>query len=117
MLPENAVGLCAGRHDIPVEKFIFTNVENVLDFAELNRTAEQFIKVNCNPRVTFGQGPAQVDYTDVERYKGNALDVVVTGLTQCTAAVMWACACYGVPLTLWHYNRDTGDYVPQRFNF
>lgn len=117
MIPVTAVGLCAGRHDLPVEKHIFSDIQNVLDFPELNRIAEQFVLDNCNPHVTIGCGPSQTDYTDVECYKGNALDVVVTGLTQCTTAVMWACACYGIPLTLWHYNRDTGDYVSQRFNF
>lgn len=116
-MPKNTVGLCAGRHDIPVEKYIFSDVQNVLDFTALNATAEAFVKENCDVRITVGVGVSQIDYTDVECYKGNELHVVVTGLTQCTTAVMWACACYGVPLTLWHYNRDNGEYVPQRFGF
>ena len=116
-LPENAVGLCAGRHNIPVEKYIFSEVNNVLDFSTLNRTAEAFIKENCNIRLESGTGINQTTYVDVECYRGDALHVVVTGLTQCTTAVMYACAFYGVPLTLWHYNRDDGGYVPQRFNF
>lgn len=119
MFSTNTVGLCAGRHEIPgVEKYIFTNVENVLNFTELNRIAEKFVVENCHPDATFGVGgPAAFDHTDVLRYTGKPLDVVVTGLTPCTTAVMWACACYGVKLTLWHYNRETGDYVPQKFYF
>ena len=116
-LPNNAVGLCAGRHDIPVGKYIFTEVNDVLDFHALNRTARAFIKANCNIRLEYGAGIGQTTYVDVERYKGDELHVVVTGLTQCTTAVMYACAFYGVPLTLWHYNRDNGEYVPQQFNF
>ena len=116
-LPKGTVGLCAGRHDIPVEKYIFSEVNDVLDFATLNATAEAFIKANCSIRIECGVGINQIDYTDVECYKGNKLHVVVTGLTQCTTAVMYACASYGVPLTLWHYNCENGEYVPQKFNF
>lgn len=116
-IPETAVGLCAGRHDIPVSRYIFSEVSNVMDFPALNKIAGEFILANCNIRDGWGSSPAQTDYTDVQRLFGDPLDVVVTGLTPCTAAVMWACACYGVRLTLWHYNRDTGDYVPQQFDF
>lgn len=117
-IPATTFGLCAGRHEIPVKGYIFQSVENVLDFTELNRIAEQFVVENCHPEVTIGDGgPAAIGYTDVACYKGKPLDVVVTGLTPCTTSVMWACACYGVKLTLWHYNRETGDYVPQKFNF
>lgn len=117
-IPAHSVGLCSGRHSIPVEEYIFNGeVQNPLDFAELNRIAEGFVKSHCNIRETYGVNPAQIDYTDVRRLEGDELNVVVTGLTPCTTAVMWACSCYGVPLTLWHYNRETGDYVPQRFQF
>lgn len=117
MLNHLTVGLCAGRHDLPVEKYIFTDVPDVFDFASLNATAEQFILDNCNPHLTQGQGISQDDYNDVTVWTGDPLDVVVTGLTACTTAVMWACARYGIPLTLWHYDRESGNYVPQRFRF
>ena len=117
MLPKNAVGLCAGRHEIPVEKYIFTYVQNVLDFDALTDIAEQFVIEHCGVRRVWGICPSQIDYFEIERRKGNALDVVVTGLTPCTTALMGVCVYYGVPLTLWHYNRDNGDYVPQKFAF
>lgn len=116
-MPINTYGLCAGRHPLPVEGYIFSEVQNVLDFHTMNRIAEQFVVDHCNPHITTGCGPSQVDYTDVQVYTGDPLNVVVTGLTACTTAIMWACACYGVQLTLWHYDRETGDYVPQRFDF
>lgn len=117
MFPETAYGLCAGRHQIPVRGYIFNEVKDVLDFTALNNVAFDFVQANCNIRTHFGAGIAQVDYTDVEQAIGDHLDVVVTGLTACTTAVMWACACNGVPLALWHYDRETGDYVPQHFRF
>ena len=63
-LPNNAVGLCAGRHDIPVGKYIFTEVNDVLDFHALNRTAGAFIKANCNIRLEYGAGISQTTLSD-----------------------------------------------------
>lgn len=116
-IPANAVGLCAGRHPLPVQEYIYGEVLDVLDFEALRDIADRFVQEHCNVRTTFGVGIAQTDYTDVEMLCGDELHVLVTGLTQCTAAVLWACACYGVTLTLWHYNRETGAYVPQQFKF
>ena len=116
-LPENAVGLCAGRHDIPVTEYIFDQVEDVLDFTSLQKQALEFVGKHCNLRNTWGTGVNQVDYSDVQINRGDHLDVVVTGLTACTTALMYACACNGVNLTLWHYDRATGDYAPQQFYF
>lgn len=100
MLPENAVGLCAGRHELPVKEFIFNEVTNVLDFKALKDTANEWVYQHCDIQYTWGTGINQSDYSDVRIHKGNDLDVVVTGLTACTAAVMYACACYGVNLRL-----------------
>lgn len=111
------VGLCAGRHDIPVSNYIFDEVRDVIDFNNLNKVAEKFVLDNCNTHIINGQGLSQEGYDDVPVWTGNPIHVVVTGLTACTTAVMWACACYGVDLTLWHFNRENGEYVPQRFNF
>ncbi len=111
--------LCAGRHEIPEEiagmqfgGYIYDEVPNVLDFKSLNDRAFDF----CEAReggTTWSAGPAQVDYTDVEQLYHIPLDVVVTGLTAACVAVIRACVYTGTPLTLWHYNRDTGEYVPQ----
>lgn len=116
-LPVDAVGLCAGRHDIPVTEYIFDKVEDVTDFKTLSQQAFRFVQKSCNLRTTWGAGVNQTDYTDVQIVRGDHLDVVVTGLTACTTAVMYACACNGVNLTLWHYDRNTDGYVPQHFYF
>ena len=117
MLPKNAVGLYAGLHEIPVEKYIFTDVQNVLDFDALTDIAEQFVIDHCGVHRVWSICPSQTDYFEIERRKGHALDVVVTSLNPCTTALMGVCVYYGVPLTLCHYDRESGDYVPQKFNF
>lgn len=114
----NIVGLCAGRHELPVSTYIFGHIDDVLNFSTMNAIAEKYILENCHPRITSGQGVNQADYTDVEcLISDDPLNVVVTGLTACTIAVMWACALYGVTLTLWHFDRDSGKYMPQHCNF
>ena len=117
MIPESAVGLIRGRHDMPVSRYIFEDVENVLDFAELQRIADCFVAETCNIQGRYGAAVNHADLGDIRLWKGDPLDVVVTGLTACTTAVMYACAKCGVPLTLWHFDRETGDYVPQFFQF
>lgn len=97
-IPENAVvvGLCAGRHDMPVEQFIFPYEVDPTDFEGMKSVALDFILDFANPRVGV--------YSFV---------VYVTGLTACVAAVISACVQCEVNLTLMHYNRATGEYIPQ----
>lgn len=114
----NIVGLCAGRHELPVSTYIFEHIDDVLDFSKMNSIAEKFVVEHCHPRFTSGQGVNQTGYTVVKcLISDDPLNVVVTGLTACTVAVMWACALYGVDLTLWHFDRDSGKYMPQHCNF
>ena len=42
-----------------------------------------------------------------------ALDVYVTGLTVATAAVIRMCYIRAIPLTLWHFDRESGQYYQQ----
>ena len=91
---KRVVGLCAGRHQLPVDEYIYGAIKDVLDFAGLLHGADKYVSERCSP-----------------------LNVIVTGLTPCTAAVMYACACHGVDLTLWHYDREANDYTPQSFRF
>lgn len=87
-----SVGLVRGRHEMPVTAYIFENVENVLDFAFLRKGAQEFV----------AGIPADA-----------GLELYVTGLTAATAEVIRACAMAGVALTLRHFDRETGLYVPQ----
>lgn len=110
------VGLCEGRHPLPVEGYIFEGNVNPLDFDGMSKTVREFLNSHVGVSVHSRTGLNQHDmYTDVSCYVGDAeLVVYVTGLTACTAAVISECAYNGVPLTLMHFNRDTGDYIPQK---
>lgn len=112
---KRVVGLCAGRHQLPVDEYIYSEIKDVLDFAGLLHIADKYVHEHCNPRNAIGS--AINGWDDTKIVVGEPLNVIVTGLTPCTAAVMYACACYGVDLTLWHYDREADDYKPQSFRF
>ena len=86
----NVFGLCEGRHDIEhVNKYIFEKIENVFDFETMN----------------------EIIY---EKLKGvSDLHLYVTGLTPALTTVINYCYLNRVNLTLYHFNRDTGEYVSQ----
>ena len=113
------VGLIAGRHSLPVSEFIFAGeIQDVLDFRSLAKTIDQFLADRVGVSVVSGCGVNQDDYTDVRVWCGRRdLVVYVTGLTAVSTELVAACARNGVNLTLMHFNRDTGEYVPQSFRF
>lgn len=114
---KRVVGLCAGRHQLPVDEYIYGEINDVLNFAGLLHIADKYVFEHCSPRNVIGSAINANDLTDIKIVVGEPLNVIVTGLTPCTTAVMYACACYGVDLTLWHYDRDANDYKPQSFRF
>lgn len=83
--------LCEGRHEIPEAEdgSIFGNSLNPLDLEGMRKTA-----------ATKLAGVA-------------ALDLYVTGLTVALVEVINFCHSNRITLTLWHFNRETGDYYPQ----
>lgn len=117
IMPQTTYGLIAGRHDLPVCGYILDQVEDVMDFTGIRRVIGQFLERNCNLRLEYRMAVNQGDDESIKVYTGDSLDVIVTGLSAATAALVSACACNGVNLTLWHYDRETGEYQPQRFWF
>ena len=100
------VGLIAGRHDIPVSEFIFDGIENVLDFKAISDHISNFVSTRVGIGSASGCGVNQRDYSDVELFAGTRdLVVYVTGLTAVST------------LTLMHFDRNSGEYVPQPFFF
>lgn len=95
-----SVALCEGRHPMPegIVSSVFPMSVDPTDIDTLDRVAVDFIK-SCN---------------------GKNINLVVTGLTVALVAVIKAvttCASNdsaAVSLTLWHFNRDTGEYYPQK---
>lgn len=88
---KKAMELCKGRHEIQdaIDGAVFPNTLDPLDVQAMDLMAEQSI--------------GQID----------ELDLYVTGLSVALTSVINYCRRKSVKLTLYHYNRDTGDYYPQ----
>ena len=93
------MSLCKGRHEIEAAKdgSIFdceiadvTNTEAIENQA-LEVVKGLILKCKCKPHI----------------------NLYVTGLTVALIAAINACNRWGVKVTLYHFNRDTGDYYPQ----
>ena len=84
------LGAIKGRHDMPVFDYIFDGEVNPLDLAGIYRQIRRKVS----------------GYTSVDLY--------VTGLTVVTAAVIHICYQENIGLTLYHYDRESGDYYPQK---
>ena len=93
------LALCEGRHPIPqaVDGSIFCG-----EIADVTATeALETIAFNALEEKT------NVPLNSVE------LNIYVTGLTVALIAALNVCHTCGIKVTLWHYNRETGDYYPQ----
>lgn len=108
------VGLCAGRHQMPVQEYIFPEPISVFDPEAINYHAAEWVENHCGLHRRWGIGLNQADNDDVLVFSGEVeLVLYVTGLTVATAAVIRACALNGVALTLMHYDPQRGEYYPQ----
>ena len=109
------VGLCKGRHDLPVNEYIFDKIEDVTDFVAMRQRIREFLDDRVGIGRVFGQGLNQDDYTDVQVFRGkNELTVYVTGLTAAVAELISECLRNGVALTLMHYDAKALTYLPQQ---
>lgn len=93
-----SAGLCADRHQMPVNLFIYNNItdKEMFDFTYLYDRAIKFIEDN--------------------KIKENkkSLHVYVTGLQVLLGAITAACNDKQVNLTLYHYNTSTEKFVAQK---
>jgi hypothetical protein len=93
------IGLCEGRHEIKtnegedLDDFVFSAVENPMDF-----------------RSHYLQGMEWLD-----QKSPSEIHLYVTGLTTLLTAFLLAVKDYGdlSLLILMHYDRDSGNYLPQ----
>ena len=93
------IALCEARHTMPehVTGAIYPNTVDPLDIAGITKTADAFMSDHC----------------------GDVVNVYVTGLTVCTTAIVKAALMRLATdkpcpaLTLWHFDRATGDYYSQ----
>lgn len=109
------VGLVRGRHDMPVDDYIFENgIEDVMDFSSMLKIIAEWFFKNVSVTVEYGVPLNYGGYGDVETYTGNCKVLLyVTGLTAATAEVIRFCAFNGISLSLMHFDRDSGEYVEQ----
>lgn len=90
------IGLIAGRHELPVEKYVFQGIDNVLDFGKMEMVAREFLATN----------------------EGD-IDLYVTGLSSALVAFINSAVSEGNfgsssrKVTCWHFDMSTGSYVPQ----
>lgn len=84
-------GLCAGRHELPCNTFIFNKVKDPMDFQALYEQAMEILAP----------------------YAGQHIAIYVTGLSTLLGAVTSVCANLGCSLVLKHYDRNLGAYKPQ----
>ena len=96
------IGLCEGRHEIKtnegdlVDSYIFGVVDNPMDFMGHFHKAQEFFTDLVNNEAPY----------DVFLY--------VTGLTTLLTASLLAASNSNVAsLILMHYDRESGNYVPQ----
>jgi FMN-dependent NADH-azoreductase len=89
------VGLVKGRHDLPVENYIFEEIQDVMEFDRLKKEAYQ----KLNKVVT-------------ELGENDKIVVYVTGLTAATIAVVnaWLQFRCQAGLVFRHYDRETGSW-------
>jgi len=87
------IGLCKSRHEIDgVVEYLFPNSVNPLDLSGLEETA--FIAIS-------------------KMEIGKSIDLYVTGLTVALVAALNVCRREGIAVTLYHFNRESGEYYPQ----
>ena len=112
-------GLVEGRHEIPnVDGYIFGTIEDVLDFDDLEAQADvwsaQLFDWFFDPKDMDKLNP----FFDTEEGADWGINLYVTGLTSALIALLGT---YGhwrlTGITFWHYNRDTGEYVPQTWKY
>ena len=90
-------GVCAGRHDLPVEDYIFP--------AELS--SELIADPETLQEMALEKLMAAVSDCETE------LELYVTGLTVAVIAVIEAAKKLDLPVTLYHYNKVKGEYYAQ----
>lgn len=113
-MEEMKVGLVKGRHELPVDDYIFDEIGDVTDFKAMDKVTKDFMVSKVGLGQYFRRSDTATYEDEVTSYGEKSLVVYVTGLSAALAAVIKSCARNCVPLTLMHYDRETGSYVPQQ---
>ena len=108
-------GLVEGRHEIPnIDGYIFGTIEDVLDFDNLEKQAHIWSSELFN--WITADGDMNVLSDDIPEDWG--INLYVTGLTSALIALLGSYWWWDVTgITFWHFDRDTGEYVPQTWKY
>lgn len=97
------IGLCQGRHRIEcVEDYIFPQEVNPLDPDGLRESALRKLKE------VYGASKGNL--------WGRELHIYVTGLSVALVAALDAALSLALSVTVWHYDRESGEYYPQKLS-
>ena len=114
------MGVCEGRHEMPCASFIFNQEVNPLDVAALEEAAFNRIKSLVEEQgieweMGYAYVPFQADMFDVCKYRYSCEAVIyVTGLTVAVMAAVNAARALCESVVLMHYDRESGQYYPQK---
>lgn len=87
------VGLINGRHEMPVNEYIFDEIKDVLDFSSIRAGLVRFLEERVGISQQFGAGVNQCDYTDVNCFRGQS-QLVVYVTTDSPVCHEWHCAVF-----------------------
>ena len=116
------MALCDGRHEIKeaaaggkvkgeVNPLAVDRLENMAFNSLWNKCHKAGILEYASSKYPALEGTEEADSLCIPR--GLSVDLYVTGLTVALVAVLNVCRQEGVDVTLWHFNRETGEYYPQ----
>lgn len=91
------IGAVRGRHEMPVDTFVFDNAIVNFDIKDIEYHVDKFLL-----DLVFDQHQGEV-----------TIKLYVTGLTVVTTAVVAWCFNHQIPLSLMHYDNVAQDYVEQ----
>jgi hypothetical protein len=116
---EIVLGLIKGRHDLPVDNFIFVGPISLTDVVQLEREAHRSL-VN----IAYDLGVQEWDQIPSEYYgidevvydfpRNKKVVIYVTGLTVALIAVLNVLKSYNAEVTIMHYNAEDSSYYPQK---
>ena len=108
-----------GRHALPqpVDGAVFSSEVDPTNLVQLEGISFNSIWSICDSK-GFTETVIREDPDGREEYvrvisRGVHLNLYVSGLTVALIATLNQCRRENITVTLWHYNRETGEYYPQ----
>lgn len=113
------IGICKGRHPLPVKYYVFPQEVNPLDVVQLEAISiKSLVEIATQEGVEIKNTTVildnQVDYHDITVAVYNAtVAIYATGLTVAVLAVVKAAKQLFKEVVVMHYDRDSDSYYEQ----